>query len=87
VAPLATTVLSRVTPQHAGAASGVLTTGIQVGNALGVAVVGVIFYGALNHGAGSYARAFALSLTYVLCAALLLASFVQLLPRTTGDSK
>ena len=89
VAPLATTVLSRVTPQHAGAASGVLTTGIQVGNALGVAVVGVIFYGALNHahGADSYARAFALSLTYVLFAALLLASFVQLLPRTTGNSK
>lgn len=89
VAPLATMVLSRVTPQHAGAVSGVLTTGIQVGNALGVAVVGVIFYGTLNdaHGSGSYARAFALSLTYVLFAALLLAALAQLLPRTSGNSK
>jgi EmrB/QacA subfamily drug resistance transporter len=89
VAPLAATVLSRVTPQHAGAASGVLTTGIQVGNALGVAVVGVIFYGVLNHttGANSYAHAFSYSLIYVLCAAVLLALFVQLLPRTPGAPK
>jgi EmrB/QacA subfamily drug resistance transporter len=89
VAPLATTVLSRVTPQHAGAASGVLTTGIQIGNALGVAVVGVIFYGVLNraHGANNYAHAFAVSLTYVLFAALLLTTLVQLLPRTPGKSQ
>lgn len=89
VAPLAATVLSRVTPQHAGAASGVLSTGIQVGNALGVAVVGVIFYGVLDHthGANSYAHAFAFSLIYVLCAAALLAALVQLLPRTPGGVK
>lgn len=89
VAPLATTVLSRVTPQHAGAASGVLTTGIQVGNALGVAVVGVIFYGVLNHshGANSYAHAFAFSLTYVLFAAVLLVLLVQRLPRSPGSAK
>lgn len=89
VAPLATTVLSRVTPQHAGAASGVLTTGIQVGNALGVAVVGVIFYGVLNHsrGANSFAHAFAFSLTYVLLAAVLLIALVQLLPRSPGSAK
>lgn len=89
VAPLATTVLSRVTPQHAGAASGVLTTGIQVGNALGVALVGLIFYGVLNHstGANSYAHAFAYSLIYVLFAAAVLALLVQLLPRTPGGAK
>jgi EmrB/QacA subfamily drug resistance transporter len=86
VAPLATTVLSRVTPQHAGTASGVLTTGIQVGNALGVAVVGLIFYGVLSHstGANNYAHAFAYSLIYVLFAAAVLALLVQLLPRAPG---
>jgi EmrB/QacA subfamily drug resistance transporter len=89
VAPLAATVLSRVTPQHAGAASGVLATGVQVGNALGVALVGVIFYGVLNHehGANVYAHAFAFSLIYVLFAAVLLISLVQLLPRTPGGSR
>jgi EmrB/QacA subfamily drug resistance transporter len=89
VAPLATTVLSRVTPQHAGAAAGVLTTGIQVGNALGVAVVGVIFYGVLSHsqGANAYAHAFAFSLIYVLFAAALLATLVQLLPKSPGAAK
>jgi EmrB/QacA subfamily drug resistance transporter len=89
VAPLATTVLSRVTPQQAGAASGVLTTGIQAGNALGVAIVGVIFYAVLNHahGTGSYAHAFAFSLIYVLFAAALLALLVQLLPRPQGGIK
>ena len=89
IAPLATTVLSRVTPQHAGAASGVLTTGIQFGNALGVAVVGVIFYGVLNHerGANVYAHAFAYSLIYGIFAAVLLTLLVQLLPRTPGGAK
>ncbi len=89
VAPLATTVLSRVTPQHAGAAAGVLTTGIQAGNALGVAIVGVIFYGVLNHvhGANAYAHAFSFSLIYVILAAALLAALVQLLPRTPGGAK
>jgi MFS family permease len=89
VAPLATTVLSRVTPQHAGAAAGVLTTGIQVGNALGVAIVGVIFYSVLSHthGLAAYPHAFAFSLCYVLFAGLTLAALVQLLPRSPGGAK
>ena len=89
VAPLATTVLSRVTPQHAGSGAGVLTTGIQVGNALGVAVVGVIFYGVLSHahGANIYAHAVACSLIYVIFASALLVALVQLLPRTPGGAK
>jgi EmrB/QacA subfamily drug resistance transporter len=89
VAPLATTVLSRITPQHAGAASGVLTTGIQVGNALGVAVIGVIFYGVLNHTHGliGYAHAFNWSLVFIMGVALALVLFVQLLPKLPGAVK
>jgi predicted MFS family arabinose efflux permease len=50
LAPLAVTVLARVTPQHAGSAAGVLSTVQQVGNALGVALLGIVFYGALGGG-------------------------------------
>lgn len=86
LAPLATTVMSRITPQHAGSASGVLNTGLQVGNALGVAVIGVIFYGRLasDHGPLAYTHAFEASLIYLIAVEVLLIAFVQLLPRTAG---
>jgi EmrB/QacA subfamily drug resistance transporter len=89
VAPLAATVLSRITPQHAGAATGVLTTGVQVGNALGVAIVGVIFYGVLDntHTVNAYAHAFGFSLVYLIFAALAVAALVQLLPRAPAAAK
>jgi EmrB/QacA subfamily drug resistance transporter len=78
VAPLAATVLARITPHHAGAAAGVLTTGLQVGNAIGVSLVGVIFYGALTH--HGYATAFQSSLYYLIVIGGALALLVQLLP-------
>lgn len=82
IGPLAATVLARVPPDHAGGASGVLTTALQVGNAMGVAVIGVIFYGALGHaGRPPYQNAMAGSLVYLIVAGLTLAVFVQLLPR------
>jgi EmrB/QacA subfamily drug resistance transporter len=86
VAPVTSTVLSRINPQHAGAASGVLTTGIQIGNAIGVALIGVIFYGVLKgaHGPDAYARAFDFSLVYLVAVGVILAVLVQLLPRGPG---
>jgi EmrB/QacA subfamily drug resistance transporter len=81
--PLAATVLARVPATHAGAASGVLTTALQVGNALGVAIIGVIFYGALGHAGPlqiAYLHAFAGSLLYLITAGAMLALLVQLLP-------
>src|SRR5581483_4263448 len=53
VAPFATIVLSGILHGHAGSASGVLATSQQVGGALGVAVIGVIFFGQI----GSHAPA------------------------------
>lgn len=85
VAPLASTVLSRITPQHVGAASGALTTGIQVGNAFGVAIIGVVFFGALS-GAGGYAHAFASGVGYVAIVAVALVALVQLLPRRSESA-
>jgi Na+/melibiose symporter-like transporter len=48
--PLTTTVLSQASPATAGSVSGALSTAQQVGNAIGVAVTGVIFYGLAAHG-------------------------------------
>ena len=50
VTPLTTTVLAHATPETAGSISGALSTMQQVGNALGVALTGAVFYGALDHG-------------------------------------
>ena len=58
ITPLTTTVLSHADARTAGSVSGALSTAQQVGNAIGVAVSGVIFFGVLSHG---YAASFALS--------------------------
>jgi predicted MFS family arabinose efflux permease len=83
ITPLTSTVLGSLEPQRAGAASGALSTMQQVGNALGVAVTGVIFFGSLDHG---FARAFEVSLVQlaVLCAAV--AVLTRLLPRPAAAS-
>jgi EmrB/QacA subfamily drug resistance transporter len=57
VAPLLNIVLAGVPPRHAGSASGVLTTFQQLGGAMGVAVVGVVFFGLLTGGAAPAASA------------------------------
>jgi MFS family permease len=84
VSPLASTILSRVGVRHAGAASGVLTTGLQVGNAIGVAVIGIIFYGALRQPPSNYAHAFASALTYLIAMSVALIGLVQLLPSSSS---
>src|SRR4051794_3140631 len=78
IAPLTTTILSGVDPQRAGAASGMLATTQNVGNALGVAVTGVIFFGALN---GGYDHALQLSLAQLAVLLVAAAALARLLPR------
>lgn len=77
--PMTPIVLARVQPDHAAAASGVVSTAQQAGNAIGVAVIGVIFYHAL--GGGSYPHAFGLGLEAMAALGLAVAALVQLLPR------
>jgi EmrB/QacA subfamily drug resistance transporter len=84
LAPIMATVLSRVAPQHAGAAAGALTTAQQVGGALGVGVVGIVYYGSLADGVPA---AFRHGLIYLILVALALAGLVQLLPRTAARTK
>jgi EmrB/QacA subfamily drug resistance transporter len=52
LAPLANVVLARVPEQDAGSASGVLNTGFQLGSSIGLALIGVIFFGFLGSQAG-----------------------------------
>jgi EmrB/QacA subfamily drug resistance transporter len=80
VAPMPSIVLSGVQPDHAAAASGVLSTAQQAGAAVGVAVIGVIFYHVLA-GGGSYPHAFGLALEVMAAIGVVVAALVQLLPR------
>jgi EmrB/QacA subfamily drug resistance transporter len=84
LSPLVGTVIAGLAPQEAGAGAGVVTTTLQVGNALGVAILGLLFFALLGTAApgASYADAFAMTLP--LCAGLLLlaAILVRRLPRT-----
>ncbi|HEX9338076.1 MAG TPA: hypothetical protein VF892_19420, partial [Pseudonocardiaceae bacterium] len=61
VAPLSATVLAGVTPQHSAAASGVLSTAQEAGGALGIAVVGTVFFGLASR-SGDSQSAFEVSL-------------------------
>ena len=83
--PLTSTVLAHASATRAGSVSGALGTAQQVGNAIGVAVSGVIFYGLLGRGDG-YPAAYRWSLVEM---ALLLAGVVALtflVPRTVTSA-
>lgn len=87
VSPLASTVLSRVGAHRVGAASGLLTTGLQVGNAIGVAVIGIIFYATLRQPPANYAQAFNSALVYLIAMSIGLTGLVQLLsPRASRQA-
>ena len=87
IAPLTSIVLSRVTPAHAGAASGVLSTALQVGGALGVAVIGIVFYGVAGGGHGgrpALVEAFCDSSYFLMAVAVAVMLGMQLLPRKSS---
>lgn len=83
--PLLNLVLGFVEERQAGMASGVISTLQQVGAALGVAVVGILFGAALKAGletqAALYASAFGIGMTYNLLAAAFAAILLAALAR------
>ncbi|WP_367140583.1 MULTISPECIES: MFS transporter [Streptomyces] len=87
ITPLLNTVLARIDPQAAGMASGSLSTAQQVGGALGVAVVGAVFFHSFQDGAASgdkvhaAGHAFALTSLTTFAIAALAALLVFLLPK------
>ncbi|MBU3063021.1 MFS transporter [Nocardia sp. NEAU-G5] len=83
--PVPGVVLAGVAPEHAAAAGGVLATAQQVGGALGIAVVGIVFYDRLG-GTGNPGPAFVASLVPMSLLCLITAGLVQLLPRSRRKS-
>ena len=81
MAPLPTITLQSVPAGDAAAASGVLSTAQQVGGALGVAVVGIVFFGA-GTGSGQVPVAFSHSLALLAAFPILAGAVVQFLRRT-----
>ncbi len=77
LAPLASTIMQSLEPERAGAASGMLTTMQSVGNAIGVAVTGVVFFGALHSG---YSTAFELAAGELAVLLVGVAVLTRLLP-------
>jgi EmrB/QacA subfamily drug resistance transporter len=77
ITPLTTTVLSHAEPQRAGEVSGVLATTQQIGNALGVAITGAIFFGAVHAG---YGKAFESSLVELVCLLAAMVAVSRFLP-------
>ena len=61
--------------RHAGSAAGVLSTVQQVANALGVALIGVVFYGQAGHG---LSHAFAVSVAWLVPSVLVVAALLAL---------
>ncbi|MFI6566171.1 MFS transporter [Streptomyces sp. NPDC050534] len=85
--PVTPTVLAGVKPDNAAAAAGVLSTAQEGGNALGVAAIGVVFFGVLGHGdRGAYADAFGWSVAVLAAFTMAVAVLVQALPKPAAQN-
>ena len=81
LATLVGTVMGSVEPRSAGAVSGTSSTLQQLGNALGVALVGIVYFGLLGHGV---AEAFGGSLLYLVGTTVAVTLAGLALPRRPG---
>jgi MFS family permease len=77
LAPITATVLAGVDPARAGAVAGLLSTLQQVGNAVGVAGIGLVFFATTDDG---YGRAFALASLVLAVLLLVVAGGARRLP-------
>ncbi len=82
-APLTGIVLARVAPEQAGTVSGLQATTVQLGNSIGVAVIGVVFFSALH---GGFGHAFQLSLIPLAALPLAATVAIQFVPRARPDA-
>ena len=82
IAPLPSIVMAGVPARNAAAASGVLAAAQQAGNAVGVALIGNVFYRSVV--GGDFPHAFALSLAVLVALSIAMVALVQMLPRRTA---
>ncbi|MFD5477522.1 MFS transporter [Streptomyces hawaiiensis] len=82
-APLPAAALAGVDPQHASSASGVLSTAMEGGAALGVSLVGLVFFGTLGNSPAldGYPKAFYLSIAVIVVFPVIVTLLVQALPK------
>jgi EmrB/QacA subfamily drug resistance transporter len=86
IAPLTSNVLRNVAPSLAGPASGLIATVQQVGGALGVALIGIVFYGAAGSGApADIPHAFGLGLAALTAVEVALAALTLAGARAGGE--
>jgi predicted MFS family arabinose efflux permease len=81
IIPLVNVVLAAVPARVAGGASGLFSTGQQLGGAIGVALLGTVFFGSLASG-HSFAEATSHTAPYAIGAFALCGVLALLLPRT-----
>ncbi|MFI0980763.1 MFS transporter [Streptomyces sp. NPDC021093] len=92
LAPLLSTVLAGIQSSEAGAASGLLSTGQQVGGAVGIAVIGMAVLGAIpgdsleEATAGQLGNGFSVGLVVMVAVFLVSAALIAKLPKP-GQSK
>jgi EmrB/QacA subfamily drug resistance transporter len=83
--PLSETVLARVKPEHAASGSGLLATALELGGALGVAIMGVVYFNALGH--VRFDHAFTVSMIAMAGCAIVAAALAKALPEIAPGSK
>jgi EmrB/QacA subfamily drug resistance transporter len=83
-APLTGIVLAQVAPAQAGTVSGLQATTVQLGNSIGVAVIGVVFFSALN---GGFPHAFRASLIVLAALPLAATVAVQFVPKVRESER
>lgn len=84
VAPLNDTILSEVPREHAGSASGLINTTGQMGNALGLALTSVVFFGLIDDDmvlGPPYVEAFHGALWWVVAVLVAIFAVMFVLPR------
>ena len=89
MSPLVGTIIAGLEPEDAGAGAGVVTTVLQAGNVLGVALGGLLFFTLLGsgHSGASYANAFAQALPASALLLLIAALLVYRLPLTPFEAQ
>jgi MFS family permease len=88
MSPLVGTIIGSLAPSEAGAAAGVVTTTLQVGNALRVSLLGLIFFAILgrSQAPADYATTFATVLPVSAALLVAAAALVSRMPGTLGQA-
>ncbi|MBT2406365.1 MULTISPECIES: MFS transporter [unclassified Streptomyces] len=84
IAPLTDTVLSEVPRRHAGSASGLINTTGQMGNALGLALTSVVYFGSIDDDlvfGPPYVEAFRTALWWCVAVLAVIFAVMFMLPR------